>query len=308
MKKRLLCVLVAAALLLGVLAGCGDRSENDVPSDSPNSGTPGVESTEPDNSGHTDSDPLAVMQERVKAVNDAVNYECVGLEETVEAGLLFYGLTKLSSSSDGPYDYNPDKPLDYDVIYEIHKAHTEGIVSEDTYAALLKEWNSNYGIGEFSAADVIETDDLYVYYVCTEGFSRCFILVKGTDILYRFTVEETWYKADYYGVGRYEGPGLRYTDDDAEYIFTAEFWKAFAQTAKFAGKADEDFKNSECVNLSIGSYRGREGYIPISSYDESRYDILDVDDDEMEVRVKIPYIEGWYPEPLKPAAPAPADD
>lgn len=142
---------------------------------------------------------------------------------------------------------------------------------------------------------MIETDDLYVWPYGSPGYSLCYILVKGTDIMYCFTMSETWYKADYYE-GYYENEKLRYTDDDAEYIFTDEFWKAFAQTVKFVGNADEDFKSGECINCTIASYHGRKGYIPISSYDESRYIILDmdIDDDEVKVSVKIPYVEEWY--------------
>ena len=87
MKKRFLCILVATALLLGILAGCGNGSTGASDSDKP-----GVGSTESDKGGHADDDPVAVMEARVKAVNDAINYTCVGLEETVESGLLFYSL------------------------------------------------------------------------------------------------------------------------------------------------------------------------------------------------------------------------
>ena len=300
MRKRLLCVLVAAVLLLGTLVGCGGG-----PSGSSQPDKPEVGSTKPDKGGNMD-DPVAVMNERVKAVNDAVNYECVGLEETVEKGLLFYRL--IGSSSDGPHDYNPDKPLDYSVGYEMYIGHAEGIVNKDTFVALLK--NERY-TGEVAASDVIETDDLYVYFDpdTTHGSASyrhwCYILVKNTDIVYLFTVGEGWNKADYYDYDRASDlQKLSYTEDDAEYIFTAEFWRAFAQTAKFVGNADEDFEKGKCIDCTIRSSYGREGYIPISSYDESRYDILDVDEDEMEVRVKIPYIEEWYAEPIKPDAPA----
>lgn len=267
MKKRLLCVLVAAVLLIGVLAGCGDS-----PSDSPNSDKPGVGSTEPeklDKGGQTNDDPVAVMEARVKAVNDAVNYTCIGLEETVESGLLFYKFDYYLAGPDDDKnrDYNPDKPLDYNVQYRMIKKHTEGIVSEDTYVALLKK----EAHPEVVSSDVMETEELYVYYSVNmfnpgENKSECFILAKGTDVLYHFVeVTETWYKADYDEDGLYE----KYTGDDVEYLCTPEFWEAFAQTAKFVGNADDDFKNSECLNVTVQTM-GCRG------------------------KVKIPYIEEWY--------------
>ena len=267
MKKRLLCVLVAAVLLIGVLAGCGDS-----PSDSSNSDKPGVGSTEPeklDKGDQTDDDPMEIMEARVKAVNDAINYKCIGLEETVEAGLLFYKFDYylVGPDDDKNRDYNPDKPLDYNVQYRMIKKHTEGIVSEDTYVALLKK----EAHPEVVSSDVIETGELYVYYSVNmfnpgENKSECFILAKGTDVLYHFVeVTETWYKADYDEDGRYE----KYTGDDVEYLCTPEFWKAFAQTAKFVGNADDDFKNSECLNVTVQTM-GCRG------------------------KVKIPYIEEWY--------------
>lgn len=287
MKNRLLCVLIVAALLLGVLAGCGSSSSGGSNPDNPGVGS--TESDKPDMGGYTNDDPVAVMSERVKAVNDAVNWEYIGVEEKVEAGLLFYSLTANSSpDSSEPHDYNPDKPLDYYAWYRMIKLHTEGIVSEDTYAALLKDarpWN--IPIAAFSEENVIETDDLYVY--CEPGAqrgnysrSRCFILIKDTDILYCFNVEELWYMADYYGNGHYYFPNsgtgqpeqnalnLSYTGDDVEYIFTPEFWKAFAQTAKFVGNADDDFKDDELINDTISTIGARgKG-------------------------VKVPYIEEWY--------------
>lgn len=287
MKKRLLCVLVAAVLLIGVLAGCGDS-----PSDSPNSDKPGVGSTEPeklDKGDQTDDDPMEIMEARVKAVNDAINYKCVGLEETVEAGLLFYKFDYYLAGPDDDKnrDYNPDKPLDYDMSFSMRKAHTEGIVSEDTYVALLK---NEYKGREVVASDVIETDDLYVYYhsylsaysSCLSDHmwwdsptGDCYILVKGTDIVYSFSVKESWTKPNYFECSfsyRPEPPyvlELAYASDDAEYIFTDEFWQAFAQTVKFVGNADDDFKNSECLNVNVQTM-GRRG------------------------KVKIPYVEGWY--------------
>jgi len=288
MKKRLLCVLLAAVLLLGALTGCGGSAGSSGSSGVSNSGKPGVGSSENDKGGHMDNDPVAVMQERVNAVNSAINYTCVGIEETVEAGLLFYNLTRASPAPDETRDYKPDKPLDYYAAYRMVKDHTEGIVSEDTYVPLLKKAVD----AEVVSSDVIETDDLYVYYYPNNIPSRyngayfnnfagpagcfgcCFVLVKNTDILYCFTVMETWYKADYYEVGNYSD--LRYTDADAEYIFTAEFWKAFAQTAKFVGNADEDFKSDEYIDQYIKTM-GR-----INRYGEN------------EIKVKIPYIEEWY--------------
>lgn len=287
MKKRLLCVLVAAVLLIGVLASCGDS-----PSDSSNSDKPGVGSTEPeklDKGGQTNDDPVAVMEARVKAVNDAINYTCVGLEETVESGLLFYKFDYYLAGPDDDKnrDYNPDKPLDYDMSFSMRKAHTEGIVSEDTYVALLK---NEYKGREVVASDVIETDDLYVYYhsylsaysSCLSDHmwwdsptGDCYILVKGTDIVYSFSVKESWTKPNYFECSfsyRPEPPyvlELAYASDDAEYIFTDEFWQAFAQTVKFVGNADDDFKNSECLNVNVQTM-GRRG------------------------KVKIPYVEGWY--------------
>ena len=265
MKKRLLCVLVIAVLLLGVLTGCGGG-----PSGSSNSDKPEVGSARPDKSGNTD-DPMAIMEARVKAVNDAINYECVGLEETVKDGLLFYGLIHALRVPGESHDYKPDKPLDYHAGYQMFIAHTEGTVNEDTYVALLK---AERYTGNVDPSDVIETDDLYVYYSPQADETRdyrpwCYILVKDTDIVYLFIVSEDWHKADYYEYGFYP-ESLSYTEEDAEYIFTDEFWKAFAQTAKFVGNTDDDFKRGECINESIHSIwtRGEE--------------------------VKIPYIEEWY--------------
>lgn len=302
MKKRFLCVLAAAAVLLSVLAGCGGG-----PSGGSDPGKPGAESTQPDKPGkpdkggqtddgqgkQTDGDPAAVMEARVKAVNDAINYTCVGLEEMVETGLLFYGLT-YGRSGDEPHDYKPDKPLDYYAWYEMYIGHTEGIVSKDTYIPLLK--NERY-TGEVVASDVIETDDLYVYYSPNDrsGSAKyrpwCYLLVKGTDIVYLFTVGEQWFIADYYENGYYhiensnsasalpqDAMDLSYTGDDAEYLFTEEFWKAFARTAKFVGNPDDDFKKGECINTTVSSI-GR-----INGYDENKN----------EIRVKVPYIEEWY--------------
>lgn len=297
MKKRLVCVLATAALLLGILTGCGGG-----PANGSDSGKMGVGSSKPDKGDHTNDDPVAVMNERVKAVNDAANFECIGLEETVEAGLLFYSLSSRSSGKE-PHDYHPDKPLNYSVGYAMVKEHMEGIVSEDTYMPLLK----NAVEGEVVSSDVIETDDLYIYYhtmrlpddpkVVGPGcYGRCFILVKGTDILYRFSADEGWRKADYYERHLSYDPDLFYRSDDAEYIFTAEFWNAFAQTVKFVGNTDDDFENDKYFSTSISTAKNRTGYIPINSYDESRYIFLDIDEDEnmVEVKVKIPYIEEWY--------------
>ena len=276
MKKRLLCVLVAAALLLGILTGCGSGAENGGSSSSPDSGKPGVESAKPDEGGHTADDPAAIMNERVRAVNDALNWECFEVEETVEAGLLFYSLNETNSFlawDIEPHDYNPDKPLDYGIKYEMVKQHTEGIASEDTYVPLLKAaWDSSLDRwGSFSADDVIATDDLYVWYDSyvstnavddyfyyrgdgTANIGRCFILVKGTDILYRFNTKEILYKADYNEDGIYDS----YTGNDDEYIFTTNFWRAFAQTAKFVGNADDDFKDDKYIDswISTIGYRG----------------------------------------------------
>lgn len=272
MKKRLLCVLVAATLLFGVLSGCGGG---------PSGSSKGSAKT--DKGGNT-GDPVAIMEARAKAVNDAINWELIGVEETVEAGLLFYSLTsltKFNSSSREPHDYNPDKPLDYSVWYKMVKEHTKGIVSEDTYIPLLKDAVS----AEVVSSDVIETDDLYVYYSPNERSESvryrpwCYILVKGTDIVYLFTVTERWDKANYYEYEIASDLGeLKYTGDDAEYIFTAEFWKAFAQTAKFVGDADEDFKNDVHIEISITTIDHRDG----------------IDEDGNEIRVEIPYIEEWY--------------
>lgn len=294
MKKRLLCVLVAAILLIGVLAGCGDS-----PSDSSNSDKPGVGSTEPeklDKGDQTDDDPMEIMEARAKVVNDAVNYTCVALEETVKEGLLFYSLTHAKPVPDEPHDYKPDKPLDYYAWYEMYIGHAEGIVSKDTYIPLLK--NERYTRGEVAASDVIETDDLYVYYSPYErsesaGYRPwCYVLVKDTDIVYLFEVGEQWFKADYYENGYYhiensdsasalpqDAVDLSYTGDDTEYLFTEEFWKAFARTAKFIGNPDNDFKKGECINTTVSSIGSR-----INGYDENKN----------EIRVKIPYIEEWY--------------
>lgn len=302
MKKRLLCVLVAAALLLGILTGCGSGAENGGSSSSPDSGKTGVESKKPDVGGHTTDGPAAVMNERVKAVNDALNWEFFRVEETVEEGLLFYSLSQNSISSGETHDYNPDKPLDYEITYKMVKQHTKGIVSEDTYVPLLRTaWDSfserliPLKLRSVSAEDVIETDDLYIWYdlydsIIVENIwpqiwigspyaeydvdelvqalhndygypightnaSVCFILVKGTDILYRFETKEIWLSAD----DNENDYGGVYISDDAEYMFTTEFWKAFAQTAKFAGKADDDFEDDEYINSSV-STMGKRGY------------------------------------------------
>ena len=293
MRKRLLCVLVAAVLLLGVLAGCGGGPAGGTSPGLSGSGStqPGQpdQSGKPDSSAPAEDDPVAVMNARVEAVNDALNYKCIGLEEKVEAGLLFYDLYDLASvpphlnpDYGKPHDYNPDKPLDYRVGYEMRKARTEGIANEDTYAALLRDLCQNKILpGTFSAEDVIETDDLYIY--CSsqtygpEAYCPwCCILVKDTHIVYWFTVEESWYKADYYEYGYYPkgypAPqgyvDLSYTEDDAEYIFTDEFWKAFAQTVKFVGDADDDTNTK-------------------------RYDRI-VRSTDSRGAVKVPYIEAWY--------------
>ena len=271
MKKRLLCVLVIAVLLLGILVGCGGGSSGGSDSDKPGAGSTGA-----DNRGPAKNDPMAVMEARVKAVNDAINYECVGLEETVEAGLLFYKLYDMAWTSYGlekSHDYNPNKPLDYRMNYWVRKGRTEGIVSEDTYAALLRDLCQNQGLlpSVFSAEDVIETDNLYVYY-SPQSYGNgtrdyrpwCYFLVKDTNIVYWFNVEEAWYKADYYEHGNYN----EYTEDDAEYIFTAEFWKAYAQTVKFVGDADDDSNMNDCGgHVYSTNSRGK---------------------------VKVPYIEEWY--------------
>lgn len=296
MKKRFLCVLAAAAVLLSVLAGCGGG-----PSGGSDPGKPGAESTQPDKpvnpekGGQTDGSPAAAMEARVKAVNDAVNYTFVALEEAVKEGLLFYSLTYAKPVPDEPHDYKSDKPLDYYAWYEMYIGHAEGIVSKDTYVPLLK--NERY-TGEVAASDVIETDDLYVYYSPNErsesaGYRPwCYVLVKGTDIVYLFEVGEQWFKANYYENGYYhiensdsssampqDAMDLSYTEDDAEYLFTEEFWKAFARTAKFVGNPDDDFKKGECINTTVSSIGNR-----INGYDENKN----------EIRVKVPYIEEWY--------------
>lgn len=226
MKRKLTTMLLAVVIVLGLLSlSACDGAEN---------------------GGHTDRDPVAVMNKRVKAVNDALDWECIGIEAKIEAGLLFYGL--YSPALGETRDHNSDKPLDYSVGYWMFKRHTKGIVSEDTYVPLLRaEWSSleeGARLSEFSAEDVIETDNLYVWYGgnSTENgnLGECLILVKGTDILYFFLTIEGW-----------SGDGY-HTGDDVEYIFTTEFWKAFAQTAKFAGKADDDFNDNEYIYCEIG--------------------------------------------------------
>lgn len=233
------------------------------------------------------------MNARVKAVNDVLNYECIGLEETVEAGLLFYRLT--NGSFEGTAEYDPDKPLDYNVYYKMESWHMKkGIADDDTYSALLKDvWEDRARPTDtFSPEDIIKTDTLYIYPASSAAQpGYCYILAKDTDVVYRFTVSEAWRKADYYEYGDYpvyEGGfvsaganvqppasgyeekrvDLSYTEDDAEYIFTDEFWKAFAQTAKFAGKTGKDYKGVH-IEANFGSFgRGSE--------------------------IKIPYVEAWY--------------
>ena len=303
MRKKLLCALTAAVLLLGVLAGCGGG-----PADGTNPGLPGAGSTQPGQSGQPDQagqsgkpddggpaedDPVAVMNARVRAVNDALNYACIGLEETVEAGLLFYGLTNGPLGETAEYD--PDKPLDYNVYYKMESWHLKkGIADDDTYSALLKDvWQDRARPTDtFSPDDIIKTDTLYIYPAPYTAQPRyCYILAKDTDVVYRFTISEAWRKADYYEYGDYpvyegtfisagahlqppasgyeEKPvDLSYTEADAEYIFTDEFWKAFAQTAKFVGKADENYKGVH-IERNFGSFGRSKG-------------------------IKVPYVEAWY--------------